>query len=66
MPSMRASVEERMAFTTWAALRTAMKDALADHYATGKFVGTYTIGARTVQYKNEEQFMKRLLENKKI
>ena len=33
-----------------------MKDALADHYATGKFVGQYAIGDRQVRYKSEKEF----------
>jgi len=49
-----------MAFTTWAALRTAMKDALADHYATGNFVGSYAIGNRQIKYKTEDEFFRAL------
>ena len=41
-----------MAFTTWTALRTAIKDALADHIAGEPCVGNYTIMGRTLQYKN--------------
>jgi len=47
-----------MSFTSWATLRSSMKDALADHYATGTFTGSYKIGDRQIEYKSESEFWK--------
>lgn len=45
-----------MAFTTWTALRTAMKDAYADHIASGSFAGSYSMGGRSLTYRSEKEF----------
>jgi hypothetical protein len=39
-------------FTTWAALRTAVKDAIADYVAGSPCVGEYSMGGRTMRYRN--------------
>ena len=39
------------AFTTWAALRTAIKDALANHVAGDACAGEYAIGNRRIKYR---------------
>lgn len=42
-----------MAFTTWAALRTAIKDALADHIAGKPFVQSFALeGGPSFTFKN--------------
>lgn len=46
-----------MAFTTWTALRTAIKDAIADHIAGDPCVGSYTINDRTLKYNSFEDLL---------
>ena len=46
-----------MAFTTWTALRTSIKDAIADHVAGAKCVGSYEIGDRVVKYRSYEELV---------
>lgn len=41
-----------MAFTTWAALRTAIKDAIADHVDGSPCTGSYEIEGRKMTYRN--------------
>ena len=38
-------------FTTWTALRTAIKDAIADHIAGTPCTGEYAIGNRRMKYR---------------
>ena len=38
-------------FTTWTALRTAIKNALADHIAGTPCTGEYAIGNRRLRYR---------------
>lgn len=40
-----------MAFTTWTALRTAIKDAIADHVSGTPCTGEYSIGDRRLKYR---------------
>lgn len=40
-----------MAFSTWSALRTAIKDAIADHIAGTPCTGEYSIGDRRLKYR---------------
>ena len=49
-----------MAFTTWAALRTAIKDAIADHIAGAPCVGEYVIGSRRLTYRTYDELVKLL------
>ena len=49
-----------MAFTTWSALRTAIKDAIADYVAGSPVTGEYSIGGRTLRYRSIED-LKNLL-----
>jgi hypothetical protein len=43
-------------FSTWAALRTAIKDAIANHIAGAPCVGAYTTPAgQTVRYRTYEE-----------
>ena len=43
-------------FSTWAALRTAIKDAIANHVAGAPCVGAYTTPAgQTVRYRTYEE-----------
>lgn len=49
-----------MAFTTWAALRTAIKDAIADHVAGTPCTGEYTIGSRRLVYRSYDELVKLL------
>ena len=44
-----------MAFTSWDALRTAMKDALADHIAGSPMSGEYSIGNRRIKYRSYKE-----------
>lgn len=44
-----------MAFTTWTALRTAIKDAIADHVAGAPCTGSYSIGNRSMSYKSFDE-----------
>ena len=46
-----------MAFTSWAALRTAIKDAIADHVAGDPCVGEYQIGRRTLKYRSYDDLV---------
>ena len=46
-----------MAFTTWTALRTAIKDALADHVAGSACVGEYSISGRSLKYRTYEELI---------
>lgn len=41
-----------MAFTTWAALRTAILDAIANYVAGAPCIGEYTIGDRHLRYRS--------------
>ena len=49
-----------MAFTTWAALRTAIKDAIADHVAGDACTGSYSIGNRSLTYRSFEELVELL------
>lgn len=40
-----------MAFSTWAALRTTIKSAIADHVTNASCVGEYAIGNRRLRYR---------------
>ena len=42
-------------FTTWSALRTAIKNALTAHVAGSPCVGEYAIAGRTVKYRSFEE-----------
>lgn len=44
-----------MAFSTWAALRTAIKDAIADHVAGTPCTGSYSIGNRSISYRSFDE-----------
>lgn len=44
-------------FTTWTALRTAIKNALADHIAGSPCTGSYTIGSRTIKYRTFDELV---------
>lgn len=46
-----------MAFTTWTVLRTAIKDAIANHVAGAPCTGSYTIGDRSVKYRTFEELI---------
>jgi len=46
-----------MAFTTWTALRTAIKDAIADHVAGEPCVGEYAIGNRRLAYRSFKELV---------
>jgi len=46
-----------MAFTTWAALRTAIKDAIADHIAGTPCTGEYAIGNRRLRYRTFDELI---------
>jgi len=45
-------------FTTWEALRTAIKDAIANHVAGAPCVGEYAIGSRRLTYRSYEELCK--------
>lgn len=44
-----------MAFTTWSALRAAIKDAIADHVAGTPCTGEYSIGNRRLRYRTFDE-----------
>lgn len=46
-----------MAFTSWADLRTAIKNALADHVAGSACTGEYTIGNRRLKYRSYDELL---------
>jgi hypothetical protein len=46
-----------MSFTTWTALRTAIKDAIADHVAGTPCVGSYQIGERMLKYRTFQELI---------
>ena len=46
-----------MAFSTWAALRTAIKDAIADHIAGTPITGSYSKGNRTLTYRSYDELV---------
>ena len=46
-----------MAFDTWAALRTAIKDAIADSIAGTPCTGEYEIGNRRLKYRTYEELI---------
>jgi hypothetical protein len=46
-----------MAFTTWTALRTAIKDAIANHVAGSPCTGEYAIGDRRLKYRSFEELV---------
>ena len=46
-----------MAFTTWDALRTAIKDAIANHVAGTPCTGSYSIGNRSISYRSFEELV---------
>lgn len=46
-----------MAFTTWTALRTAIKDAIADHVAGTPCTGEYAIGNRRLRYRTFDELI---------
>jgi len=48
-----------MAFTTWAALLTSLKDALSDHIANGDpCIGEYEVNGFHVRYNGPDQLQK--------
>jgi len=47
-----------MAFTSWNALRTAIKDAIADHVAGSPCVGEYNISGRSLKYRTYDELIK--------
>ena len=46
-----------MAFTSWPVLRTAIKDALADHIAGSPMSGEYSIGNRRLKYRSYDELL---------
>jgi len=44
-------------FTTWTALRTAIKNAIADHIAGTPCVGEYSIADRRLKYRTFDELM---------
>ena len=44
-------------FSTWAALRTAIKDAIANHVANTPLTGSYSIMGFDLRYKNYEELV---------
>ena len=45
-----------MSFTTWTALRTAIKDAIADHVAGSPCTGAVTLSdGKTIKYRNYDE-----------
>lgn len=46
-----------MAFTTWTALRTSIKDAIADHMAGAPCTGSYSIGNRSLTYRSFDELV---------
>ena len=46
-----------MSFTSWTALRTAIKDAIADHVAGAACTGSYTIGDRRMEYRSYDELI---------
>lgn len=46
-----------MAFTTWASLRSDIKDAIADHVAGTPCVGDYSINGRSLKYRTFDELM---------
>jgi len=45
-----------MSFTTWPALRTAIKDAIADHVAGTPCTGAVTLSdGKTIKYRNYDE-----------
>ena len=46
-----------MAFTTWAALRTDIKNAIANHVAGTPCVGDYSIGGRSLKYRTFDELI---------
>jgi len=46
-----------MAFTTWTALRTAIKNAIASHVAGTSCVGEYSIGDRRMKYRSFDELL---------
>ncbi len=44
-------------FTTWAALRTAIKDAIANHVANTPLVGSYAIMGYDLKYRTYEELV---------
>jgi hypothetical protein len=46
-----------MAFTTWAALRTAIKDAIANSVAGTPMNGEYQIGEYRLRYRSYEELI---------
>ena len=44
-----------MSFSTWTDLRTAIKDAIADHVAGTPCTGEYAIGNRRLKYRSYDQ-----------
>jgi hypothetical protein len=47
-----------MAFTSWAAIRSDIKDALADHAAGSPCTRSYTIGNKSHTYRTPEELTK--------
>jgi hypothetical protein len=50
-----------MAFTTWSALRTSIKDAIADYIAGSPCTGEYSINGRRLVYRSVDDLKKLLL-----
>lgn len=44
-----------MSFTSWTALRTAIKDAIADHVAGAACTGSYNIAGRHITYRTYDE-----------
>jgi len=44
-------------FSTWAALRTAIKDAIANHVANTPLVGSYAIMGYDLKYRTYEELI---------
>lgn len=47
-----------MAFTNWTALRTTIKDAIADHVANTPCTGEYNIGGRSLKYRTYDELVR--------
>ena len=46
-----------MAFTSWTALRTAIKDAIADHVTGSACTGEYSISGRSIKYRSYNELI---------
>lgn len=47
-----------MAFTSWTTLRTAIKDAIANHVTGSACTGEYSIGGRSLKYRTYDELIR--------